>query len=63
MSRVIKNDAHGARTVSEFVDLDGVQVLITLRTVEGRIGAELRFRTGPGQDFSEPIELGDDLPG
>jgi len=31
--------------------------------VEGRIGAELRFRTGPGQDFSEPIELGDDLPG
>ena len=58
MSRIYtKNLPDGRRAGSTFVDLDGVQVLITLFETDGEYTAELAFRGCPSDPFSEPIRL------
>jgi hypothetical protein len=39
------------------VDLDGVQVLVTLFNVDGEFSAELAFRSHPSEAWSEPITV------
>jgi hypothetical protein len=59
MSRVIVHDDEDVRSASSLVDLDGVQALVTLCASEEGVGAEIRFRSGPDEEFSDPIQLGD----
>ena len=59
MSRVIIHDEEDVRSASSLVDLDGVQALVTLRVREEGVAAEIRFRSGPDEQFSEPIQLAD----
>ena len=61
MGRVIVHEGQDVRSASSLIDLDGVQALITLCASEGHVGAEIRFRSGPAGEFSEPVVLGDDF--
>jgi len=47
----------GIRAASTCVDLDGVQVLVTLYNVHGEVSADVAFRSHPGQPWSEAITL------
>jgi hypothetical protein len=61
MSRIYKkNLPDGRRAGSTLVDLDGVQVMITLFEADGEYSAELAFRGRPSDPFSEPIRLSED---
>jgi hypothetical protein len=48
---------NGVRAGSTCVDLDGVQVLVTLFNVDGEFSAELAFRSHPSEAWSEPITV------
>ena len=53
----------GARAASTYVDLDGVQVRITLITVdEDHVRAEVSFRRGRWDTWTKPVLVGEDLP-
>ena len=61
MSRVYTaNLPNGIRAGSTCVDLDGVQVLVTLFNVDGEISAEVAFRNHPSEAWSEPISMTED---
>lgn len=49
--------ADGVRAGSTCVDLDGVQVLVTLFNVDGEFSAELAFRNHPSEAWGEPITV------
>lgn len=59
MSRVYTSRlSSGARAASTCVDLDGMQVLITLTTVDGaQVCAELAFRRRPGDPWSQQMTV------
>jgi len=50
----------GVRAASTCVDLDGVQVLVTLFDVAGRATAEVTFRHHPGEAWSDPVRVTED---
>ena len=54
------NLPNGVRAGSTCVDLDGVQVLVTLFNVDGQLSAELAFRSHPSEAWGEPISLTED---
>ena len=52
----------GARAASTCVDLDGLQVLVTLITTDGaRVCADLAFRRWPSDPWSEPMRVCEDV--
>lgn len=61
MNRIYSSELpSGVRAASTCVDLDGVQVLVTLFDVDGRATAEVAFRHHPGEAWSDPIRVTDD---
>ena len=61
MGRIYRaNFPNGVRAGSTCVDLDGVQVLVTLFDVDEQINAELAFRRHPSDAWSEPISMTED---
>ena len=54
------NLPNGVRAGSTCVDLDGVQVLVTLFNVDGEVSAEVAFRNHPSESWSKPITLSED---
>lgn len=45
----------GVRAASTCVDMDCVQVLVTLFDVDGQVSAELAFRHHPSDPWSDPV--------
>lgn len=64
MSRIYTAELPGGgRAVSTCVDLDCVQVLVTLLEVNGHTTTEVAFRHHPSEAWSPPVRLTeDDIP-